>query len=323
MKKNSLALLGVAAALLAGCTSADPERDELQGTVELHQRVLGFELGGRLAKLEVQKGEHVKAGQELARLDDSLEKPQRDAQAAEVEAAQAQLDLLHAGSRSEDVKAAEAQVRGAKAQEATLTEDVKRTRDLRASGAATPQQLDDAEGALAHATAEREAAEQRVASLRAGARSQEMRAAEARLEAAKASLSAIDARLVEHVLHAPIDGEILDTHAEVGEVLGAGAPVATLAEVDRPYIDLFVPEARVSGMQPGAPVELHVDAEPDRTFAGTVEVVGQRTEFTPRYLFSPKERPNLVVRVRVALKDPEHRLRAGLPAFANVKGAVP
>jgi hypothetical protein len=47
-----------------------------------------------------------------------------------------------------------------------------------------------------------------------------------------------------------------------------------------------------------------------------VEVVGRTLEFTPRYLFSEKERPNLVVRVRIALEDPAEKLHAGVPAFA-------
>ena len=42
------------------------------------------------------------------------------------------------------------------------------------------------------------------------------------------------------------------------------------------------------------------------------------TEFTPKFLFSPRERPNLVVRVRVRVDDPERRLHAGVPAFARI-----
>jgi multidrug resistance efflux pump len=115
-----------------------------------------------------------------------------------------------------------------------------------------------------------------------------------------------------------MDGAILDTHAEPGEILGAGGAVATLGAIDRPYVDLFVAEGDVAEARVGQRAEVHVDSLPDRVFSGAVEDVGQRTEFTPRYLFSPKERPNLVVRVRVDLQDPEHRLRAGLPAMGRL-----
>ena len=310
--------LGLALGLLAGCAQPAAPRDELQGVVEIHQRVLGFQLPGRLATLEVRRGQIVRTGQILARLDDSLERPQRDGQAAQVAAAQAQLDLVQAGARGQEIRAAEADLRAAQAAETTARDTAQRARTLSAAGASTPQQLDDAEGALSRATAQREATEQRLAVTRAGARSQEIRAAQARLDAARAALALSDARLADHVLRAPMDGAILDTHAEPGEILGAGGAVATLGAIDRPYVDLFVPEGDVAHARVGQPAEVHVDSLPGRVFTGAVEDVGQRTEFTPRYLFSPKERPNLVVRVRVDLQDPGHELRAGLPAMGRL-----
>jgi len=308
----------LALGFLAGCAQAATPRDELQGVVEIHERVLGFQLPGRLATLEVRRGQTVRAGQVLARLDDTLERPQRDGQAAQVAAAQAQLDLLQAGARGQEIRASQAEVRAAEAAETTARDTAQRARTLRAAGASTPQQLDDAEGALSRATAEREATEQRLAVTRAGARSQEIRAAQARLDAARAALALADARLGDHVLRAPMDGAILDTHAEPGEILGAGGAVATLGAIDRPYVDLFVPGGDIGGARVGQRAEVHVDSLPGRVFSGAIEDVGQRTEFTPRYLFSPKERPNLVVRVRVDLQDPEHELRAGLPAMGRL-----
>jgi HlyD family secretion protein len=315
--------LALALGVLAGCAQPAAPRDELQGVVEIHQRVLGFQLPGRLATLEVRRGQIVHAGQILARLDDSLERPQRDGQAAQVATAQAQLDLVHAGARGQEIRAAEADLRAAQAAETTARDTAQRARTLSAAGASTPQQLDDAEGALSRATAQREAIEQRLAATRAGARSQEIRAAQARLDAARAALALADARLADHVLRAPMDGAILDTHAEPGEILGAGGAVATLGAIDRPYVDLFVPEGDVAQARVGQRAEVRVDSLPGRVFTGAVEDVGQRTEFTPRYLFSPKERPNLVVRVRVDLQDPEHQLHAGLPAMGRLLAGNP
>jgi len=133
---------------------------------------------------------------------------------------------------------------------------------------------------------------------------------------AQAVLDAADARLARFVLRAEATGAILDTHAEPGEVLQPGTPVVTLGETRRPYIDVFVPQTDLAGMGPGTPAEVRVDAYPGQVFRGAVEVVGRTLEFTPRYLFSDKERPNLVVRVRVDVEDSQERLHAGVPAFA-------
>jgi HlyD family secretion protein len=291
---------------------------EYQGVIELHERVLSFEVSGRVLELRVRRGERVAAAQVLAVLDDSLERPLREAKAAEAQAADAQLELLRAGARGEDVRAAEAQLRGARAVEKTLADSLERTRRLRAEGSVPPAQLEEVQGQYDRAVAERQAAEERVLALKAGARSQEIKAALARSSQAQAALEAEDARLARFVLRAEIGGEVLDTHVEPGEVVQPGTPVLTLGETRRPYVDVFVPQGELSGVRPGALASVRVDAGQER-FKGAVEMVGRTVEFTPRYLFSERERPNLVVRVRIALEDPQEKLHAGVPAFAELR----
>ena len=300
----------------SACARPESAKAGLQGIVELHERLLSFEVAGRVKELRVRRGERVAAAQVLAVLDDSLERPQREARAAEGRVADAQLDLLRAGARGEDVRAAEAQLRGAKAAEATFTDSLERMRKLRADGMVPPSQLDEVQGQHDRAVAERQAAEERLAALKAGARSQEVRAAIARSSQAHAALDAADARLSRFVLRSEIAGEALDTHVEPGEVVQPGAPVLTLGETRRPFVDVFVREGDLSGLKPGVRAQVRVDGEKE-PFAGVVAMVGRSLEFTPRYLFSEQERPNLVVRVRIDVDDPHERLHAGVPAFVE------
>lgn len=319
-RANSASLrCALAFAFAWGCARGQSQKPvEYQGVVELHERALGFEVPGRLRELRVKRGDKVEAGQVLAVLDDSLEVPQRDARAAEARAADAQLELLKAGARGEDIRAAEAQLRGATAAETTRRDTLERTKKLRTDGTVPAAQLDEAQGQFDRAQADRQAAEERLAALRAGARSQEVKTALARSSQAHAALDAEDERLARFTLKAEIGGAVLDTHLEPGEVVQPGMPVITLGETRRPYVDVFVPQAALSGVQTGAPAQVRVDAEPQR-FEGKVESVGRNVEFTPRYLFSEKERPNLVVRVRVDLADPAEKLHAGVPAFASFR----
>ena len=57
----------------------------------------------------------------------------------------------------------------------------------------------------------------------------------------------------------------------------------------------------------------------DEPLRGKVEHIARRTEFTPRYLFSDRERANLVVRVKIRIEDPKGQLHAGVPVFAKVE----
>jgi HlyD family secretion protein len=117
-------------------------------------------------------------------------------------------------------------------------------------------------------------------------------------------------------LYAEGPGEVLDVPVKRGEYVAAGTPVVTVADTTRPFVDVFVPQGQIGKFQVGAPVSLKVDTY-DETFGGRVEYISQSTEFTPRFLFSPRERPNLVVRARVRVHDPKRKLRAGIPAFAD------
>jgi HlyD family secretion protein len=93
-------------------------------------------------------------------------------------------------------------------------------------------------------------------------------------------------------------------------------PVASLIDRRRPYADVFVPVAEVPALRVGAAMAVSVEGDPHEV-AGTVERVFPHAEFTPRFVYSPRERPNFMVRVRVRLDDAEGRLHAGLPAYAQ------
>jgi HlyD family secretion protein len=96
--------------------------------------------------------------------------------------------------------------------------------------------------------------------------------------------------------------------------------VLTIGDPAHPYVDVFVPQQELAGVRVGARATIRVDATA-QPFAGKVEHVSRRTEFTPRYIFSRKERATLVVRVRVRVDDPQHALHAGVPAFVTIGGA--
>jgi HlyD family secretion protein len=124
----------------------------------------------------------------------------------------------------------------------------------------------------------------------------------------------MDARLARFTLQHEGTADVLDVYVDPGEVAVAGAPAVTLADLDHPYVDVFVPQAEVAQVKLGQPMSVRIDSLPE-PLPAKVERISHTTEFTPRYLFSEKERSNLVVRVRVRVEDPRHLLRAGVPAF--------
>jgi HlyD family secretion protein len=311
--------LGLAAcfALVVACDGARAKQEApLQGVIEHDDRVIGFELAGRVLEVSVERGASLALGAKLARLDDALELPQRDLRVADIAMADAQLRLLRAGARSEDLRAAEAEVAAIAAQEQEAGSQLRRQSALYAAGAAPQSGVDDLSAQLKALGERKRALEQRHKALRAGARVDEVAAAQARADAARASLALTEARIARYALLSPAAGTIVDVHVKAGEMVAAGTPAITLADLDHPYVDVFVPEGRMQGIAVGARTEVRVDgvAAP---LKGTIEHVFPRTEFTPRYLFSEGERPNLVIRTRVRIEDKKHVLHEGVPAFVS------
>jgi HlyD family secretion protein len=293
-----------------------------QGVAELDTVTLAFEVTGKLEALKVDEGERLSGKRVLARLDQALVVPERSMRAAELEAQRAQLALLEAGSRREDVRAAVAELDSLREQEQVLARQRERQARLTASGAVPTAELDVFDAQASALAGRRSVAEERLRTLRGGARMEELMVARANVHALEAALAAIDARLSRHMLVHDGVADVLDVHVEAGEVVALGAPVLTLADLTHPFVDVFVPQAQLEGIAIGAEASVRVDARA-APFAGAVERVGYKTEFTPRYLFSEKERANLVVRVRVRIDDPERAIHAGVPAFVSFSRKAP
>jgi HlyD family secretion protein len=325
MIKNSAGVFLVlgAALLMWGCKDErriDAE-DHLQGVVELDERVLALEMGGRVQQVSVRRGDVVSAGQLLITLDDELEATARSARAAEAEAAKSQTALLVAGTRPEDVRSMASQVKSARASEQLLEKMLAREITLLQKRVSTQAAVDDLESRRDAARANRQSLEHKLSALRRGARPEEIETAKARASAAEKTVKLQDEKVDRYVLRAPIAGTVLDVHVEQGEVIGAGTPVVTLGDTQRPYVDVFVPTDKLHGISVGSAGTVRVDGS-DQAFVAEVDWIARKTEFTPRYLFSERERPNLVVRVRLVIADPEERLHAGVPAFAQL-GELP
>jgi HlyD family secretion protein len=324
MIKNSTTSWAVLALLLAGGTSAgcksakagDAGADPLQGVVEYDDRLLAFEVTGRVQAIAVERGQEVVADAPLVKLDDTLETPLRDLRAAELAAAEAQLRLLKAGARGEEIRASAAEVAALQSQEDILDKNLARQRTLFSQGALPQSTLDDTAAQLQSTSERRRAAQERLLALRNGARGDEIAAAVARVQGAQAALAAEQARLERYALRSPAAGSIIDRHVEVGEMVAPGSPAITLADISHPYVDVFVPQGRAHEIRIGDTMQVVVDGV-RAPLGGRIEHVFPKTEFTPRYLFSEGERPNLVVRMRVRVDDPEHVLHAGVPAFAR------
>ena len=130
-------------------SSARPHRRALPGHRRLRADRPGVRIAGRIQSLEVKAGTAVKKGQVVARLDDALDKATRDVRAHGLDAAKADLALLHAGSRVEDIRAARAELDAAQANEDVIGKEAAREKHLLDTGATTGSRLNEIQAQLA------------------------------------------------------------------------------------------------------------------------------------------------------------------------------
>ncbi len=158
------------------------------GLIEADEVTVAAEIGGRVQSLAVDEGQAVRAGQVLVRLDPALLEAQLAQAQAAVQAADANLALLTAGARAEEIAAAQAAV----AQAQAAREGASRAYEHAVQIATNPQDLNTQ---IVQAEANRDAARQQLNRLTAGSRAEDIAAAQAAVAQAQAGLQATRDRL--------------------------------------------------------------------------------------------------------------------------------
>ena len=289
------------------------------GHIEATEVRLAAKVGGKLLELPFQEGEAVAAGAVVARFDTVDAQHELDRARAELDAADATLRLLLAGTRVEDVRQAEAELARAQAELDAAERDVARLDGLAERGTATIKSRDDARTRRDVATRAVAAAHAVLDKLVAGPRAQEIEAARARRAAAEATVAAINQRIADMTVLAPRAGVITERTSEPGEVLPAGAPLSVLTAIAEPWLTVYVDEPSLARVRLGDAVNVRVDGHAD-SFTGTVSYISQVAEFTPKNVQTPEERAKLVFKVKIALDNRGGVFKPGMPADAYFTG---
>jgi HlyD family secretion protein len=331
MSMNTRLGAAMAAAGLAIACSAPPPSNTLtaSGNVEATEVQVAAEVGGRIVELRVEEGDRVKAGDVIATLDTKDTELQMERARAERAAASAQLRLLEAGARSEDVRQAEAQVDAATSEIAAIDVEIRnaqtdldRFEALLSANAGSQKQRDDAKARVDLARERKRSAEERVrvarASLervRAGARREELDNARARVAAVDAQIAVLEKSLRDAAVVAPVTGVVTQKLLDAGELVPPRAPLVIVTDLDHAWANLFVPEPVVPRLALGQAATIRTDA--GTTVPGKVTFISPRAEFTPRNVQTADERSKLVYRVKVSADNAAGTLKQGMPVDAD------
>ena len=291
------------------------------GNVDVHQVELAFRVSGRIAKLDVDEGDRVALGNELAQLDRVPFETEVAAATAQVAMAQAQFDKATRGYRTEEIGQAAAAVRQREADLSNAKVTDERLKGLFPQGAVTRQDMDNADSRVRESEAQLASAREQLALVTRGSRIEDIQTQEANLAAAKANLTKAHTALEDATLLAPSGGVVSVRAREVGAIVQMGQTIYTVALGDPVWIRAYVPQPRLGRIKPGMAVKIEVDSVPGKQFDGTVGFISPEAEFTPKSVQTEQVRDDLVYRLRIVAKDPENVFRQGMPVTVRVPEA--
>ncbi|HEU4686365.1 MAG TPA: efflux RND transporter periplasmic adaptor subunit [Nitrospira sp.] len=299
----------------AGEHAAD-EGLRISGNIEAHESVVSFKVPGRIVELPVQEGQEVNQGDLLARLDDDDYRQQVSMDEAAVGTREAELKLAEAGSRVQEIRAAEQSLIDAWAALQLRRAEFQRRKALLSEQGISREEFDNAATELKRAQAAYERAKQTHDQIVEGTRKEEIAVRRANLQLARESLAMSRVKLSYTRLTAPVSGVVLVRQAELGEVVSPGTPVVTIGDIDHLWMRGYINETDLGRVRWGQPANVRTDTFPDKVYPGRVSFISSQAEFTPKSVETYKERVTLVYRIKIDLDNPNHELKPGMPAEA-------
>lgn len=296
-----------------GCAPEARTKADGSGTIECTQVQLSALVAGRILALPPKEGMTVRKGEWVAQLDATDYELKRAELRAVLGQAQAQLDLMLAGARDEDIRRARAQLAEAQTAAGAAQTDLGRAKRLIVTQTIPQKQLDDAQALADQTAAAVDGATQALDRLLHGNRAEEIAMAKAQVEQATARIAQLDKAIADCMVVSPVDGFVTTRNREDGEYVTPGAPLLTLSRLDDVWLSVYIPETRLGKVKLGQPAWVRIDGEAE-VFEGLVSFVAGEAEFTPRNVQTPDERAKLVYRVKITLPNPHGMFKPGMPA---------
>jgi HlyD family secretion protein len=271
------------------------------GYIVAHHKIqVASKVVGRVLWIGVEKGDRVKEGQVIVRLEDDEYKAQLQQAVGQLKTLEARLEELTNGSRPEEIATARANVDQAKADLANAEITLKRTRELVREKVSAQQVL-----------ARVNSLEKTFELVKIGPRRETIDALRGQILEAKGRVAFYESTLSNTLIKAPVTGTVLERNVEKGEFVttgfvgdkGAKGYVVSLADLNDLQVELDINQndfARLDRKQKGT---ITTDAYPDRKYSGMI------AEIAPE-----ANRQKATVQVKVQVLQPDDFLRPDMNA---------
>jgi len=272
----------------------------------LNQANVVPKINAPVVKFLVNRGDHVKANQLVATLEN------RDLSAAvaagkgQVEQAEANLRSTSAAAVPEQVVKAQTDVQSAKQAADAARVLLENRQNLLKEGALARKLVDDAQVAYVQAKSQLEAAEEHLQTLQTVGKEEQVKGAEAQVAVARGQLQSAEAQLGYSEVRSPIAGVVADRPVNPGEMAAAGMPLLTVLDISRVVARVSVPQGQATAIKLGQMAAITVTGGSEM-LEGTVTVVSPATDPSTTTL-----------QVWITVDNPGERLKPGTAVHASI-----
>jgi HlyD family secretion protein len=282
--------------------------------IAAHKIEVASKVIGRVAWIGVEKGDKVKAGQVLVRLEDDEYRAQLQQATGQLENLRARLAELEHGSRPEEIGKARADVNEARADLENYKITLDRTRALVKDGVVAKQSLDDAQAKYESALARVNSLQRTLDLAVLGPRMETVDQVRGQILQVQGIVAYAQTQLDNTLIKAPVTGTILDRNVEKGEFVtngfvgekGAKGYIVTMADLNDLKVELDISQndfPKLAAKQKGT---VTTDAYPDRKYQGVIDEVSPEAD-----------RSKATVQVKVKVQNPDDYLRPDMNATLN------
>ena len=250
-----LAIIGfsavVAIVALIGFFALGRDPELIQGQVEVSEYRVSSKVPGRILEIRVKEGDYVKVGDTLAILDAPEVRAKMEQARRAENAAAAQEEMARNGARQEQIQGAFQLMQQAKAGLEIAEKSYQRIQRLFDEGVMSAQKRDEVYANYKAMEAQYKAAESQYEMAKNGARYEDKKAAAALVGRARGAVNEVNSYIHETVQIAQMEGEVTDIYPKVGELVGTGSPIMTIAVMSDLWGTFNVREDQLNGLEKG------------------------------------------------------------------------
>jgi len=245
----------------------------IQGEADASEIRISGKIPGRIKEFRGEEGSQVKAGDTLVIIDSPELTAKLEQASATQNAASAQDRKANKGARKELILGAFEMYQKAQVGVDITKKSYDRVQRLFDKGVVTAQKRDEAEAQYKASVATSNAAKSQYDMALNGAEKEDKEAALALVDRAKGAVNEVKSYIRETTLTSPINGEITEIYPKCGELVGTGAPIMSIVDLNDMWFTFNIREDLLDDLKMGKTFNVKVPALNNRVIAVKVNYI--------------------------------------------------